>query len=79
MPWRLGEMDYDTPVEWVCNVLWGGNHFVKQSFRMPGMEGCLLSIPHGGDPSGGDIYHITVCGHGVFSKFLLVDFFEVAC
>lgn len=42
MPWRLGEIGHDTPVEWVCNVLWGGNHFVKQSFRMPGMEGCLL-------------------------------------
>lgn len=63
----------DLPVTWVCNVLWGGNRFVKQSFRTPGMEGCLLSIPHGGDPFGGDIYHITVCGHGVFSKFLLVD------
>lgn len=63
----------ENPDEWICNVLWGGNRFVKQSFRMPGMEGCLLSVPHGGDLEGGDIYHITVCGHGVFSKFLLVD------
>lgn len=71
--WRLTDPPMEKPAEWVCNVLWGGNRFVKQSFRMPGMEGCLLSIPHGGDHSGGDIYHITVCGHGVFSKFLLVD------
>ncbi|MFA7242666.1 MAG: PP2C family protein-serine/threonine phosphatase [Sulfuricellaceae bacterium] len=63
----------NTIMEWFCNVLWGGNSFVKQSFRIPGMAGCVLSIPHGDDASGGDIYHITVCGHGVFSKFLLVD------
>ena len=40
---------------------------------MPGLEGCLLSVPCAERTTGGDLYHVTVCNHGVFSKFLLVD------
>ena len=61
------------PENWACNVLWGGNEFVHKSFVIPGFEGCLLSIPYKQDRSGGDIYYITVCGHGVLSKFLVLD------
>jgi phosphoserine phosphatase RsbU/P len=62
-----------TPDTWACNVLWGGNRLVHKSFSIPGFHGCLLSIPFGQDQSGGDVYYITVCGHGVLSKFFILD------
>ncbi len=40
---------------------------------MPGLDGCLLSVPCNNSHTGGDIYHVTVCERGVFSKFLLID------
>jgi len=61
------------PDNWVCNIVWGGNQLALESFTMPGLDGCLLSVPCADSQVGGDIYHVTVCGHGVFSKFLLLD------
>ena len=58
---------------WYCDIVWGGNQPVLERFSMPGLEGCLLSVPNGQRRHGGDIYHVTVCDQGVFSKFLLVD------
>ncbi|TCK16930.1 stage II sporulation protein E [Thiogranum longum] len=58
---------------WYCDIVWGGNQPVLERFTMPGLEGCLLSVPNAERLSGGDIYHVTVCDQGVFSKFLLVD------
>lgn len=58
---------------WYCDVVWGGNRPVLERFSMPGLEGCLLSVPNAHRQAGGDIYHVTVCNQGVFSKFLLVD------
>ncbi len=71
--WQRIDPSTEKPAEWSCNILWGGNRFAKQTFRTPEMDGCLLSIPHGNEPFGGDVYHITVCNHGVLSKFLLAD------
>lgn len=58
---------------WQCNIVWGGNEMVLENFSMPGLDGCLLSIPCNSSRAGGDIYHVTVCDRGVFSKFLLID------
>ena len=58
---------------WYCDVVWGGNRSALERFAMPGLEGCLLSLPCAHRQSGGDIYHVTVCDQGVFSKFILVD------
>jgi len=58
---------------WFCDVVWGGNEPALESFSMPGLEGCLLSVPCADKHAGGDIYHVTVCNKGVFSKFLLID------
>lgn len=69
--WRQA-LDRD-PKSWVCNIVWGGNQLALESFTTPGLEGYLLSLPCADSRAGGDIYHVTVCGHGVFSKFLLVD------
>lgn len=60
-------------VEWLCNIVWGGNERALEKFSVPGLDGCLLSVPSADSPAGGDIYHVTVCGQGVFSKFLLID------
>lgn len=61
------------PVAWFCNVVWGGNQYALQNFQMPGFEGYLLSVPCARSKAGGDIHYITVCDHGIFSKFLLLD------
>lgn len=58
---------------WLCNIVWGGNRLALEIFTTPGLDGYLLSIPCANRPVGGDIYHVTVCDHGVFSKFLLAD------
>ncbi len=58
---------------WLCDVVWGGNELALETFTMPGLDGYLLSVPCADRHAGGDIYHVTVCNHGVFSKFLLID------
>lgn len=58
---------------WLCNIVWGGNELALENFTMPGLDGCLLSVPCNNSRAGGDIYHVTVCDRGVFSKFLLID------
>ncbi|NHZ69821.1 MAG: SpoIIE family protein phosphatase [Thermotogales bacterium] len=58
---------------WFCDVVWGGNELALENFTMPGLDGYLLSVPSADKRTGGDIYHVTVCNHGVFSKFLLID------
>ncbi len=70
-PWR--QAPDEAPDNWVCNIVWGGNQLALESFTMPGLDGCLLSVPCADSRAGGDVYHVTVCDHGVFSKFLLVD------
>ncbi len=62
-----------TAKNWQCDIVWGGNELALENLSMPGLDGCLLSLPCNGSSAGGDIYHVTVCDHGVFSKFLLVD------
>ncbi|HFD81472.1 MAG TPA: serine/threonine-protein phosphatase [Gammaproteobacteria bacterium] len=61
------------PQAWYCDVVWGGNRLALESFTMPGLEGRLLSVPSDYRDEGGDLYHVTVCDRGVFSKFLLLD------
>jgi hypothetical protein len=58
---------------WSCDVVWGGNELALETFTMPGLKGYLLSVPCADKLAGGDIYHVTVCNHGIFSKFLLID------
>jgi len=58
---------------WFCDVVWGGNELALENFTMPGLDGYLLCVPSADKPAGGDIYHVTVCNHGIFSKFLLID------
>ena len=61
------------PQSWFCNIVWGGNQLALESFTMPGLDGYLLSVPCADSLAGGDVYHVTVCDQGVFSKFLLID------
>ena len=61
------------PESWFCDVVWGGNELALETFNMPGLEGYLLSVPCSDKHASGDIYHVTVCNHGIFSKFLLID------
>jgi len=65
---RAGEAE-----RWICDLLWGGNSYADRAFTTPGLEGRLLSVPAGQSAMGGDVHYITVCGGGVFSKFLLLD------
>lgn len=61
------------PSQWYCNVVEGGNKLSAESFTVPGLDGYLLSVPYQDSSQGGDIHYITVCNHGVYSKFLILD------
>jgi len=61
------------PESWFRDVVWGSHEMALETFNMPGLEGHLLSVPCSDKYTSGDIYHVTVCSHGVSSKFLLID------
>lgn len=63
----------EEPKEWFCNVVQGGNGLSAQPFKVPGINGQLLSIPYKNSSAGGDVHYVTVCNLGTYSKFLIID------
>jgi serine phosphatase RsbU (regulator of sigma subunit) len=61
------------PLQWYCHIVEGGNNLSSESFDVPGLNGYLLSVPYKDAKQGGDIHYITVCNHGAYSKFLILD------
>ncbi|MEZ6243050.1 MAG: PP2C family protein-serine/threonine phosphatase [Phycisphaerales bacterium] len=56
-----------------CMEIWGGNRAVEQSVSVPGIDVHVVSRPHGGDESGGDIYYVSQCGAGNIARIALAD------
>lgn len=55
-----------------CAEVFGGNRAVDMPVSLPGISGCVRSIPCQ-SRVGGDIHYISTCGSGVMSRFAIAD------
>ena len=53
--------------------IWGGTQAADAGLSVPGMEGWVACRPFRGDAGGGDIHYVSLCGHGMLSRFLVAD------
>ena len=70
---KYAALDFINPKLETCSQIAGNNAFAIDGFTTPGLGRHILSIPHHGAQSGGDIHYVTVCGHRMKSKFVLID------
>ena len=56
-----------------CMEIWGGNEPIDDAIAVPGLDAWVISQPHGGDPSGGDIHFVSTCGGGRIARFMIAD------
>lgn len=56
-----------------CLDIWGGNEPTRNCISVPGLDITVLAEPHAGDGQGGDLYHVSLCGSGRISRFVLAD------
>jgi len=56
-----------------CMEIWGGTETADAGLSVPGMDGWVTSRPFQGDAAGGDIHYVSLCGHGMLSRFLVAD------
>src|SRR5437870_8980393 len=56
-----------------CMEIWGGNHAVQSSVVLSGLDAWVLSVPHQGHRSGGDIHYFSSCATGRINRLLLAD------
>ena len=53
--------------------VWGGSSAADHSASVPGLDISVSSRPIEGSESGGDLYLISSCSSGWFSRILLAD------
>jgi sigma-B regulation protein RsbU (phosphoserine phosphatase) len=56
-----------------CMEIRGGSQAVEETVATPGLEAWLYSQPHEGDPSGGDVHYVSLCGGGVITRLIVAD------
>lgn len=56
-----------------CMDIWGGNEPVVNTISVPGLDVSVLARPHDGGGAGGDLYHVSLCGSGRISRYVLAD------
>jgi sigma-B regulation protein RsbU (phosphoserine phosphatase) len=56
-----------------CEEVQGGNLRVSRPVGLPGLIGWVYSNPLEPATAGGDIHYLSVCSHGIFSRFALAD------
>ncbi len=56
-----------------CMEVWGGNQAIHNAISVPGIDAWISSRPYGGQPFGGDIHYISMCGAGRISRFAVAD------
>jgi hypothetical protein len=56
-----------------CFEVWGGNTAVRHAVGVPGLDAWVLSRPHAGEESGGDIHYLSSCATGRIGRVLLAD------
>ena len=60
-------------VQLACLEVWGGNRRANHSVDLPGLTGWIYSEPVASAALGGDVHYISVCSHGIISRFALAD------
>lgn len=56
-----------------CMEVWGGNVAAENGVSAHGVDAWITSIPYRGEPSGGDIHYVSMCGEGRIARFVLAD------
>lgn len=56
-----------------CLEIWGGSGPIHEAVSVPGIDRWISSDPCCGDPNGGDIYFVSVCGCQQVSRFVVAD------
>jgi len=56
-----------------CMEVWGGTHAIDTVLSIPGVQTQVISQPYRGEANGGDIHYVSLCGHGMLSRFLVAD------
>lgn len=56
-----------------CMEVWGGNTAAESGISVYGLDAWLYSQPYHGEPSGGDIHYVSMCGQGRIVRFVLAD------
>ena len=56
-----------------CLEVWGGCGPIHDAISVPGIDAWISSNPCCGDPNGGDIYFVSVCGCEQVSRFVIAD------
>jgi hypothetical protein len=56
-----------------CMEVYGGNHFTESAIGLSGLDCWIYSKPHGGAPSGGDVFYASSCATGRIVRLMLAD------
>jgi len=56
-----------------CLEVWGGTKAADEAVSVPGLDLYVCSRPFHDDPSGGDVYLVSMCGEGKIARIVLAD------
>jgi phosphoserine phosphatase RsbU/P len=56
-----------------CMEIWGGNEAVESAVATPGLDVWVSSRPYRGEPRGGDVHYVSLCGGGVVTRIIVAD------
>lgn len=57
----------------VCMEVAGGNVAFEGGLSLPGLDAWVITRPHGGAASGGDVHYLSSCATGRITRLLLAD------
>jgi len=53
--------------------IWGGNRAIESGVSVTGIDAWVFSEPYAGEPTGGDIHYVSMCGGGKIARFAVAD------
>jgi len=56
-----------------CMEIWGGVQAVDVGVAVTGIDAWVFSKPFKGGSGGGDVHYVTMCGHGLLSRYAVAD------
>ncbi len=56
-----------------CMEIWGGNRAIESGVSVPGIDAWIISRPHNGGASGGDVHYVSLCGGHKIARFAVAD------
>lgn len=64
---------FEYPYELACMEVLGGMTARIQSVICPGLDLWISTQPYNGEPTGGDVHFVSLCGGGISTRILLAD------